>query len=67
MEKSKKYRLNISDAIKGAIVTCLGIAAGLITESQGAEVDFLNAFKIGAISGIVYLFKNLFEDEQGVI
>ena len=63
--KSKKYKLNIDDALKGALITCAGTLGGIIVESQGGDFQFLNALKIGAISGIVYLLKNLFENEKG--
>ena len=63
--KSQKYKLNIDDALKGALITCAGTLAGLLVESQGDDFQFLNALKIGAISGIVYLLKNLFENEKG--
>lgn len=65
MKKSKKYRLNWLDILKGFLVSFLG--AGIIVLQQtvtSGAIDWRNILNVSVAGGLAYLIKNFFTDEK---
>lgn len=67
IEKSKKFRLNLLDYLKGAfIATVTTIIALIITVIQSkGNIDIKFILESGILTGVSYLIKNFFEGEGG--
>lgn len=62
--KSKKYKLNSFDILRGFLIACVG--AGLMTLQQLLDSNEINykSIAMAALSGgVAYLIKNFFTDE----
>jgi len=67
LEKSKKFRLNLLDYLKGALIAAVTTAIALVLtaiQSKG-NIDIKFILESGALAGISYLVKNFFEGENG--
>ena len=67
MEKSKKYRLNTQDFIKGLLISILGAGITVAQTSLQAGAFDINYALMGttAISaGLAYITKNFFENAK---
>lgn len=67
MKKSKKFRLNWLDILKGFLIAFLG--AGVIVLQQTVVtgvIDWKNVLNVSIAGGLAYLIKNFFTDEKSV-
>ena len=67
--KSKFLTINWKDLSRSILMTIsttiLAMLSSSITNQQFPTIaDFLNMLKLGALSGAVYLFKNLFTNSK---
>jgi hypothetical protein len=70
--KSKFLTINWKDLSRSILMTILTTILGMLSTSITNQQfptteDFLNMLKIGALSGAVYLIKNLFTNSQDKI
>ena len=67
--KSKFAKLNFKDLSKGVGMTIGTTVVGLLSTSVASGIfpltsDFLNMGKVGLLSGVVYIGKNLFTNSK---
>jgi len=65
MKKSKKFRLNWFDVLKGFLIAF--ISAGLTMLQQtvtSGVIDWKGVLNVSIAGGLAYLLKNLFTDEK---
>jgi len=65
---SNFLQLNVTDFIKGLIMTVLGAAATTIYELvQDGDVNWNTVWKVALSTGLSYLIKNFFSPQPGTI
>lgn len=66
MKKSKLFRINLRDFVKGLIVSVIGAAlTGATTAFQTGTTDIKTISTGAAIAGLSYIGKNLIDNSEG--
>lgn len=71
--KSEFFKLNLNDIAKGLLIAVLApLLAALSTAMnvpgfEFSSLDIVSLVKIGGLSGLSYLLKNLLSDHQGKV
>lgn len=66
MKKSKLFRINLRDFLKGLIVSVIGaVLTGATTAFQTGTTDIKTIGTCAAIAGLSYIGKSLIDNSEG--